>query len=119
ETREKALLVFNQTFSTSSGVSLSMNSEPFEVRAAMSGEVTEVKLDAFTGNQIIITHPNGMETRYSSVTDILVKEGDEVIQGQPLATTTDNEWNPTAGVHLHFQVLQDGEHINPRDFLSF
>ncbi|KGR92496.1 stage II sporulation protein [Ureibacillus massiliensis 4400831 = CIP 108448 = CCUG 49529] len=119
ETREKALLVFNQTFSTSSGVSLSMNSEPFEVRAAMSGEVTEVKLDAFTGNQIIITHPNGMETRYSSVTDILVKEGDEVIQGQPLATTTDNEWNPTAGVHLHFQVLQDGEHVNPRDFLSF
>src|SRR5690606_13120674 len=60
-TREKALLVFNQTFSTSSGVSISMNSEPFEVRAAMSGEVTKVKLDAFTGNQIIITHPNGME----------------------------------------------------------
>nr|WP_106783547.1 M23 family metallopeptidase [Lysinibacillus timonensis] len=118
-TREKALLVFNQTFSTSSGVSLSVNSEPFEVRAAMSGEVTEVKLDAFTGNQIIITHPNGMETRYSSVTDILVKKGDEVVQGQPLATTTDNEWNPTAGIHLHFEVLQDGEHVNPRDFLTF
>src|SRR5690606_29379816 len=38
-TREKALLVFNQTFSTSSGLSISVNSEPFEVKAAMSGEV--------------------------------------------------------------------------------
>ncbi len=119
ETREKALLVFNQIFTTSSGVSLSVNNEPFEVRAAMSGEVTKVKLDAFTGNQIIITHPNGMETRYSSVTDILVKEGDKVIQGQALATTVDNESNPTAGNHLHFEVLQDGEHVNPRNFLTF
>jgi stage II sporulation protein Q len=118
-TREKALLVFNQTFSTSSGVSLSVNSEPFEVLAALSGEVTEVKLDAFTGNQITITHPNGMETRYSSVTDILVKEGDTVVQGQPLATTTENEWNPSAGIHLHFEVLENGEHVNPRNFLAF
>lgn len=119
ETRENALLVFNQTFSTSSGVSLSVNGEPYEVLAAMSGEVTEVKLDAFTGNQVVITHANGMETRYSSVTDILVKEGDTVEQGQPLATTTENEWNPTAGIHLHFEVLQDGEHVNPRNFLAF
>lgn len=118
-TREKALLVFNQTFSTSSGVSLSVNSEPFEVLAALSGEVTEVKLDAFTGNQITITHPNGMETRYSSVTDILVKEGDTVVQGQPLATTTENEWNPSAGIHLHFEVLENGEHVNPRNYLAF
>lgn len=119
ETREKALLVFNQTFSTSSGVSLSVNNEPFEVLAAMSGEVTEVKLDEFTGNEIVITHPNGMETRYSSVTDILVKQGDAVVQGQPLATTTENEWNPTAGIHLHFEVLEDGEHVNPRNYLAF
>ena len=118
-TREKALLVFNQTFSTSPGVSISVNSEPFEVRAAMSGEVTKVKLDAFTGNQIIITHPNGMETRYSSITDILVKEGDKVVQGQSMATTIDNTWNPAAGVHLFFEVLQDGEHVNPKDFLAF
>lgn len=118
-TRENALLVFNQTFSTSSGVSISVNSEPFEVKAAMSGEVTKVKLDAFTGNQIIITHPNGMETRYSSVTDILVKEGDKVVQGQSLATTMENSWNPNAGVHLYFEVLQDGEHVNPRNFLAF
>lgn len=118
-TRENALLVFNQTFSTSSGVSLAVNNEAFEVLAAMSGEVKEVKLDAFTGNQIVITHPNGMETRYSSVTDILVKEGDTVVQGQPLGTTTENEWNPSAGNHLHFEVLQDGEHVNPRNFLAF
>ena len=41
-TRENSLLVFNQTFVTNTGVTLSMNSEPFEVVAAMSGKVEEV-----------------------------------------------------------------------------
>jgi len=119
KTRENALLVFDQTFSTSSGLSISINNEPFEVLAAMSGEVKEVKLDSFTGNKIIIAHPNGMETHYSSVSDILVKEGDLVEQGQPIATTIENEWNPTAGIHLHFEVLEDGKHVNPRNYLNF
>ncbi|MFC5540635.1 MAG: M23 family metallopeptidase [Bacilli bacterium] len=119
KSRENALLVFDQTFTTSSGISISINNEPFEVLAAMSGEVKEVKLDAFTGNKIIIEHPNGMETHYSSVTDILVKKGDLVEQGQPIATTTENDWNPTAGIHLHFEVLEDGKHVNPRNYLNF
>ncbi|MED3661394.1 M23 family metallopeptidase [Ureibacillus sp. FSL K6-8385] len=119
KTRENALLVFDQTFTTSSGISISINNEPFEVLAAMSGEVKEVKLDAFTGNKIIIAHPNGMETHYSSVKDILVKKGEKVEQGQPIGTATENEWNPTAGIHLHFEVLENGEHVNPRNYLSF
>ena len=118
-TRENALLVFNQVFTTSTGVTIAINSEPFEVLAAMSGEVTKVKMDVFTGNQITITHPNGMETRYSSVADILVKEGDKVTQGDPIAKSQENDWNPTAGIHLHFEVLEDGVLVNPRKFLAF
>lgn len=119
ETRENSLLVFNQTYSTSSGLSLAINSEPFQVMAALSGQVKEVKLDAFTGNTVTIEHENGLTTRYSSVSDILVKEGDAVTQGEPIATTIENEWNPSAGVHLYFEVLKDGEHINPKTLLAF
>ena len=118
-TRENALLVFNQTYSTSNGISIAINSEPFKVLAALSGEVTEVKLDKFTGNTITLTHEEGYTTRYTSVGDIVVQEGDVVAQGEPIATTIENEWNPTAGIHLHFEVLKDGEYMNPRDLLTF
>ena len=118
-TRERALLVFNQVYSTSTGVALGINSEPFEVVAAMSGEVSEVKLDAFTGNSVTIDHADGYQTRYSSVSDILVKEGDIIKQGEQIATTTENEWNPTAGIHLFFEVYEGGELINPRKLLAF
>ena len=118
-TREKSLLVFNQTYVTNTGVSLSMNSEPFEVVAALSGKVEEVNLDPFVGDEIVMSHANGMQTKYRSVTDILVKVGDVVEQGQALATTTENEWNPTAGVHLQFEVLENGVLVNPELLLAF
>ncbi len=119
ESREKALMVFNQTYTTSSGISLSMNGEEFEVLAAMSGKVKQVKLDAFTGNKIVIEHANGQETTYSSVKDIAIKEGDQVTQGQVIGKATDNEWNQSAGVHLHFEVLENGKYINPKKLLAF
>jgi len=119
EARENALMVFNQTFTTSSGISLAMNGEEFEVLAALSGKVLEVKLDAFTGNKIVIEHADGKQTHYSSVKDIAVKEGDEVTQGQVLGKATDNEWNQAAGVHLHFEVLENGKYVNPKKSLAF
>ena len=119
EARENALMVFNQTFTTSSGISIAMNGEEFEVLAALSGKVLEVKLDAFTGNKIVIEHADGKQTHYSSVKDIAVKEGDEVTQGQVLGKATDNEWNQAAGVHLHFEVLENGKYVNPKKSLAF
>ena len=119
ELQQKALLVFNQTYTTSEGISISVNSEPFEVLAAMSGKVKEVKNDPFTGNRITIEHSDGYETVYSSVVDILVKEGDKVSQGDQIATSMENESNPNAGIHLHFKVKKDGQLINPRTLLAF
>ncbi|MEK4629915.1 MAG: M23 family metallopeptidase [Solibacillus sp.] len=117
--RENALVVFNQVYTMSTGLSIAINSEPFEVVAAMSGEVAEVKMDDFTGNTITINHPNGMQTRYHSVADILVKEGDQVSQGEQIATSQENEANPAVGIHLHFEVLEQGVVVNPRKYLSF
>jgi stage II sporulation protein Q len=119
EIQQNALLVFNQTYSTSQGISISVKGEPFEVLAAMSGEVQSVKMDPFTGNKVTLVHANGYTTIYNSVGEILVQEGDHVKQGEPIGTTIENESNPYAGVHLHFQVKKDDVFINPKTLLAF
>ena len=86
--RENAYLVFNQSYVTNSGVSISIDGKPFEVLAAMSGVVEEVVTDVFSGDEVVLKHADGMKTIYSSLTGILVKQGDEVAQGEPLAMTT-------------------------------
>lgn len=117
--RESSLLVFNQTYVTNTGVTLSIDNKPFEVVAAMGGVVEEVITDVFKGDEIIISHPNDLKTVYRSVTGILVKKGDEIEQGQAIGVASDNEWNPTAGTHLHFEVHLQNEPVNPGSYLAF
>lgn len=118
-TREKALLVYNQSYVTNTGISISIGDKPFEVVAAMSGVVEEVNTDVFKGDEVIITHADGKKTVYSSVTGILVNKGDEVSQGDAIASASSNEWNPSAGTHLHFEVLEKDEPVNPGSYLAF
>lgn len=118
-TRENALLVFNQLYVENTGVSISVQGEPFEVVAALSGKVEKIVTDPFMGDEIILSHADGLTTIYSSVTGIQVKEGEEVSQGQSLATSSENEWNSTAGIHLHFEVHENGVAVNPRSYLGF
>lgn len=119
ETRENAMLVFNQQYVTNTGVSISVQGKPFEVVASLSGTVEEVINDPFKGDEIILSHADGMKTIYRSVSEILVKKGDEVSQGQTIGTASENEWNATAGVHLHFEVQKDGIAVNPGSYLGF
>lgn len=117
--REESLLVFNQTYVTNTGISISVEDKPFEVVASMSGVVEEVTKDTFQGDEVVISHADGMKTVYSSVTGILVKKGDEVEQGEAIATASQNEWNPAAGTHLHFEIRVDDQPVNPSSFLAF
>lgn len=119
EERSKSIMVFNQTYSTSSGITLSKNNEPFEVRAAMSGTVTNIIEDEFMGDAVVLSHENGMETYYRSVTEIKVAIGDEVVQGDVMATSSTNHWNTTAGNHLLFEVKENGHYINPAKYIAF
>lgn len=118
-TRENALLVFNQLYVENTGVSISVQGEPFEVVAALSGKVEEIVTDPFMGDEIILSHADGLTTMYRSITGIQVKQGDEVSQGQALGTASENEWNSTAGIHLHFEVQENGVAVNPRSYLAF
>ena len=117
--RESAMLVFNQQYVTNTGVTISVQGKAFEVVASLSGTVEDVVLDPFKGDEIILSHADGLKTIYRSVSGILVKKGEEVDQGQVLATATENEWNSKAGIHLNFEVQKDGVAVNPRSYLAF
>ena len=117
--RESAMLVFNQQYVTNTGVTISVQGKTFEVVASLSGTVEDVVLDPFKGDEIILSHADGLKTIYRSVSGILVKKGEEVDQGQVLATAAENEWNSTVGIHLNFEVQKDGVAVNPRSYLAF
>lgn len=78
--------------------------------AAAQGQVLRVKYgyNYGAGNYLKILHPNGVITFYGHLQTILVKENDQVSQGQVIALMGGKPGTPGAGrstgCHLHFGV---------------
>ena len=117
--QENALVYYNNQYHLNRGVDIAMeDGETFDVVASLSGTVTKVQEDSLLGNVIEMKHEDGVTTHYQSVTDIAVKVGDKVKQGQPLAKAGKSLLNTDAGTHVHFEIRKDAVAVNPQDYFE-
>lgn len=81
------------------------------IRCAFDGVVRMAKPYEAYGNVIVVRHDNGLESVYSHNSKNLVKPGEFVRAGQPLALT--GRTGRATTEHLHFELRVDGQHFNP------
>jgi stage II sporulation protein Q len=116
--KQAAIIEQEDTLVPSMGIALSrQDNQPFDVLAAMSGNVTRAEKVPSIGNLVEITHDNGLVTVYYSLTDVAVTKGSKVIQGDVIAKAGRNETEKNLGVHVHFEVLSEGEPVNPETYI--
>lgn len=86
------------------------------IYAADGGKV--VKADWFSGHGLCveIDHGNGVHTRYSHCSQVLVSVGDLVYQGQNIALVGNT--GHSFGSHLHFEVRVNDVSQNPRNYVN-
>lgn len=75
------------------------------VDAAAEGLVTDLSLDSWSGgygHYVILSHPNGTETRYAHLGTVSVSLGDYVKQGDALGLM--GRTGDATGCHLHFEI---------------
>jgi len=88
------------------------------VLAALNGTVINASWASRTGYTVIIQHKSDIITVYKHLSNIIVKDGDNVIAGQPIATVG-NSGELSTGPHLHFELWQHGTPLNAREYISF
>jgi septal ring factor EnvC (AmiA/AmiB activator) len=86
-----------------------------DVEAVYAGNVIYTGWFKGYGNLIIVDHGNEYVTLYAHVREILVKEGDDVRQGERIATVGDT--GSLAGPRLYFEVRYQGKPQDPEQWL--
>jgi len=87
-----------------------------EVRAAAAGIVIFAAYRADYGNTIEINHGDGYVTRYAHQKELKVATGDVVKRGQGIGTV--GATGRASAPHLHFEVLKNGRHVDPRRYIA-
>lgn len=87
-----------------------------KIKAAMTGTVTQVSSEGDYGNHIRITKEN-VTTLYAHCQEIYVAEGQEITEGQEIASV--GSTGNSTGPHLHFEIRIDDNPINPEEIIQF
>ena len=86
-----------------------------DVAAVYGGHVVYTGWFKGYGNLIILDHDDDYYTLYAHIADILVKEGDDVRQGQRIGTVGDT--GSLEGPRLYFEVRFQGKPQDPEQWL--
>lgn len=85
------------------------------VVAPAAGKVMRVQTLKGYGNLLTLDHGGGFVTRYGQLEAFEVKAGASVRAGQLIARV--GSTGRSTGPHLHFELIREGEHVDPADYV--
>ena len=96
------------------GIDICANDDE-EVKASEKGIVERVYEYSFYGTSVIIDHQNGIKTVYRNLgKEVTVKEKQEIKKGQKIGNVGDTSNGEAKDeTHIHFEVIKNGEIVNP------
>lgn len=87
------------------------------VYASCGGTVIQASYSGGYGNCVVISHPDGRMTRYAHNSKLLVRVGQHVEQGQPIALS--GSTGRSTGPHVHFELYINGSAVDPLKYISY
>lgn len=118
--KQAAMVEYDNTYKPNMGIDIARSDhQSFAVLAALGGKVTRVANHPIVGNLVEITSSNGDISIYQSLSNVQVKMGETVKQGEVLAEAGRNDLEKSEGIHVHFEVRKssDNSALNPTSLL--
>ena len=117
EQQQNSLIYHEGIYMQNSGVDYKSD-EIFDVVASLSGTVTNVTDDTLLGKTIEIRNSTELITTYQCVSEVSVKKGDTITQGQTIAKSGTCTLNQDISNGLHFEMYKNGQVINPENYFD-
>lgn len=82
------------------------------IYAVTDGRVRFAGRNGGYGNQVRLSHPNGLSSSYSHMSRAAVRSGQQVKRGQVIGYI--GSTGLSTGPHLHYELFQGGRRVDPR-----
>jgi len=115
ETQKNSLILYENTYLPSTGIDYQSDYD-FDVVSILDGIVITVKEDQTLGKLVEIKHKNNIISTYQSLSEIMVKEGDEVKQGDIIGKSGYSNIQKDMGSHLHFELTINSITVDPEEY---
>ena len=112
DTQEKSLIYYENTYIQNSGIDYG-KTDTFDIVAILNGTVVDIIEDDILGKIVEIQHTNNIIGTYQCLGDITINKNDTILQGEKIGTSGTCNIAKSLGNHLHFEVTNNGEIINP------
>ncbi|GAA0805028.1 M23 family peptidase [Clostridium sp. AF19-22AC] len=89
------------------------------IAASAAGIVTNVEQSAQTGTTVTLDMGNGYTAVYGQLKEVPLQIGDYVAAGETVGYLSEpTKYYSVEGTNLYFEILKDGEPVNPLDFME-
>jgi len=85
------------------------------VYAVAPGVIETARYNSGYGRIVVNEHGHSVKTRYAHNSSLMVRQGQRVEAGDLIATV--GSTGQSTGPHLHFELLIDGQAVDPLDYL--
>lgn len=116
EQQENSITNYEQTYIQNSGVVYGGIDNGFDVTASLAGTVTSIKDDNLLGKVVEIKVSDKVITTYQSLSEVMVKEGAEINQGDVIGKSGESNINKDLGSHMVFKLKIDGNYVNAEEY---
>ena len=113
--QQNAIINYDTTYIQNNGVSYGGINDTFDVISVLPGKVTSVKEDNLMGKIVTIEHDNNIVTTYQSLSEVTIKEGDNVAQSTVIGKAGQSNLEKDLGNHVLFEVEVNGKYVNPEN----
>lgn len=114
--QQNSIIYYESTYLQNSGIAYGGKEEAFDVVSILDGTVVSVKEDNTLGKIVEVRHSNEIVSVYQSLSEITVKENDEIKQGTIIGKSGSSNISKELNNHLHFELIIKGQIVNPENY---
>lgn len=115
ENQQKSIFYHEGIYLQNTGIDYQAT-DAFDAISILDGEVTDITEEELLGKSVTIRHNNNTISVYQSLSEITVKKGDKVTQGQTIGKSGTSELGSELGNRLHFELTIEGQLVDPENY---